>query len=152
MCIRDSTITIHNNKLDADGNPIALSDSVKISYNSATPGWRIDSDDSTWNEMEMEATIGYIDAASSYDFVIEVSLSGSYALASSYVGNSVLAFQVSDDNIIDFVEFEAVVEDNYAVSAQGSGNEDVDNGCNGCLLYTSPSPRDATLSRMPSSA
>ena len=25
-------------------------------------------------------------------------------------------------------------------------------GCRGCLLYTSPSPRDATLSRMPSSA
>ena len=25
-------------------------------------------------------------------------------------------------------------------------------GYNGCLLYTSPSPRDATLSRMPSSA
>ena len=25
-------------------------------------------------------------------------------------------------------------------------------GDNGCLLYTSPSPRDATLSRMPSSA
>ena len=24
--------------------------------------------------------------------------------------------------------------------------------CNNCLLYTSPSPRDATLSRMPSSA
>ena len=24
--------------------------------------------------------------------------------------------------------------------------------CGGCLLYTSPSPRDATLSRMPSSA
>ena len=27
-----------------------------------------------------------------------------------------------------------------------------DDGCGGCLLYTSPSPRDATLSRMPSSA
>ena len=26
------------------------------------------------------------------------------------------------------------------------------NGANNCLLYTSPSPRDATLSRMPSSA
>ena len=26
------------------------------------------------------------------------------------------------------------------------------NGAKGCLLYTSPSPRDATLSRMPSSA
>ena len=56
------TITIHNNKLDEDGTPVALSDSVKISYNSATPGWRIDSDDSAWDEMEMEATIGYIDA------------------------------------------------------------------------------------------
>ena len=27
-----------------------------------------------------------------------------------------------------------------------------DGGGGGCLLYTSPSPRDATLSRMPSSA
>ena len=27
-----------------------------------------------------------------------------------------------------------------------------ENGCDSCLLYTSPSPRDATLSRMPSSA
>ena len=27
-----------------------------------------------------------------------------------------------------------------------------DRECNDCLLYTSPSPRDATLSRMPSSA
>ena len=30
----------------------------------------------------------------------------------------------------------------------GKGGETVE----GCLLYTSPSPRDATLSRMPSSA
>ena len=29
---------------------------------------------------------------------------------------------------------------------------DVESGVNACLLYTSPSPRDATLSRMPSSA
>ena len=28
----------------------------------------------------------------------------------------------------------------------------VENNFNNCLLYTSPSPRDATLSRMPSSA
>ena len=28
----------------------------------------------------------------------------------------------------------------------------LDEMVNGCLLYTSPSPRDATLSRMPSSA
>ena len=86
------TITIHNNKLDENGVPVALSDTITIAYNSATPGWRIDSQDSSWNEMEMEATIGYIDAGASYDFEVEVSLSGSYALASSYVGNSILAF------------------------------------------------------------
>ena len=34
-----------------------------------------------------------------------------------------------------------------------SGNiEKVREAYSGCLLYTSPSPRDATLSRMPSSA
>ena len=32
----------------------------------------------------------------------------------------------------------------HSIAAQG--------GINACLLYTSPSPRDATLSRMPSSA
>ena len=34
------------------------------------------------------------------------------------------------------------------------GNQDLpdDGYVDGCLLYTSPSPRDATLSRMPSSA
>ena len=123
------TITIHNNKLDENGNPVALSDTITIAYNSATPGWRIDSNDQSWDEMKMEATIGYINAGESYDFEVQVSLSGSYALASSYIGNSVLAFQVSDDRIIDFVEFEAIVQDNFAVSVQGSGNQDVDNGC-----------------------
>ena len=35
------------------------------------------------------------------------------------------------------------------VPLQPKGSEDA---FQGCLLYTSPSPRDATLSRMPSSA
>ena len=39
----------------------------------------------------------------------------------------------------------------------GISQKDIDFTCSGscdylCLLYTSPSPRDATLSRMPSSA
>jgi uncharacterized membrane protein len=123
------TITIHNNKLDEEGTPVAWTGSIEVSYNSATPGWRIDSDDESWSDMEMKATIGYIEAAGSKDLEIQVSLSGSYALASSYVGNSILAFQVSEDRVIKFVQFEAVVEDNFAVSVQGSGNEDVDNGC-----------------------
>ena len=48
--------------------------------------------------------------------------------------------------------------DDYLYSPDGSAivvlyeNEPTSNTVNGCLLYTSPSPRDATLSRMPSSA
>ena len=38
------------------------------------------------------------------------------------------------------------------VRAVGSAAEGVSDVVSSCLLYTSPSPRDATLSRMPSSA
>ena len=34
----------------------------------------------------------------------------------------------------------------------GPGNKNFQNGTSGCLLYTSPSPRDISGSRMPSSA
>ena len=49
----------------------------------------------------------------------------------------------------------------FSVSAQtkkggwgyvSAKEDDFDEGSTTCLLYTSPSPRDATLSRMPSSA
>ena len=45
----------------------------------------------------------------------------------------------------------------YVVNIGGDGSQKIsqalyENGLNICLLYTSPSPRDATLSRMPSSA
>ena len=45
----------------------------------------------------------------------------------------------------------------YATDLDGDGDKDVLSASEGddkiaCLLYTSPSPRDATLSRMPSSA
>ena len=40
-----------------------------------------------------------------------------------------------------------VLQGPYITNTYGGGIQ-----CQGCLLYTSPSPRDATLSRMPSSA
>ena len=40
----------------------------------------------------------------------------------------------------------------YLIEQFGNLMEKVGEGYGGCLLYTSPSPRDATLSRMPSSA
>ena len=38
------------------------------------------------------------------------------------------------------------------VKLEGQAEKELLDICNSCLLYTSPSPRDATLSRMPSSA
>ena len=53
----------------------------------------------------------------------------------------------------------SIKTDSFTVIAKGSGYTsppliylDPPTGDNACLLYTSPSPRDATLSRMPSSA
>ena len=47
--------------------------------------------------------------------------------------------------------YDVVIGDNEQVPHQPNlDSEDDDNDI--CLLYTSPSPRDATLSRMPSSA
>ena len=40
----------------------------------------------------------------------------------------------------------------YCVTEPGAGSDVSSIKTNACLLYTSPSPRDATLSRMPSSA
>ena len=40
----------------------------------------------------------------------------------------------------------------YALSETGSGSDALGARCRACLLYTSPSPRDGLLSRMPSSA
>ena len=51
----------------------------------------------------------------------------------------------------EWVNFSAV--DGRLVSMEGMDKEDAsDANFDTCLLYTSPSPRDATLSRMPSSA
>ena len=46
----------------------------------------------------------------------------------------------------------ADIEEACATFAKAGGHKTVFKQSNICLLYTSPSPRDATLSRMPSSA
>ena len=57
-------------------------------------------------------------------------------------------FDVKDDNgkTVCSLYFKAITRADRARATQRAGSDDP------CLLYTSPSPRDATLSRMPSSA
>ena len=53
-------------------------------------------------------------------------------------------FLLNKDNYLNFVQGESYIETNSLYNFwSGSGS---------CLLYTSPSPRDGLLSRMPSSA
>ena len=54
---------------------------------------------------------------------------------------------LSKDEILTEVQ-SSTFNDNYAIEAYINTYE----GYTGCLLYTSPSPRDSNLSRMPSSA
>ena len=54
-------------------------------------------------------------------------------------------------NVEDLVDVEVSLGRSDAVESEGLIGE-FDEQPLSCLLYTSPSPRDATLSRMPSSA
>ena len=59
--------------------------------------------------------------------------------------------KITGDNITDG----SVTEDDLNANAKSSGATDgnaFNIGVLGCLLYTSPSPRDQEASRMPSSA
>ena len=47
---------------------------------------------------------------------------------------------------------EKIFSAGWDLKALNDGEMQLDNWWEACLLYTSPSPRDATLSRMPSSA
>ena len=57
------------------------------------------------------------------------------------------SMEIADGGSIEIVEMDLFDED--SVDSAISGCTDL---IHTCLLYTSPSPRDATLSRMPSSA
>jgi len=135
------TITIHNNKLDEDGDPVAFSDTITIALLTATEGWDVNSDDSGWDDManagKGEYTLGYIDAGSSDDFVMEVRLQGENAIASSHNGNTFLNFQAIDNigGAYQMVAFEMMVEDNFGVRLESNKNYAVANGNavdNGC--------------------
>ena len=88
-------------------------------------------------------------------FSIEKINAGTYTIIASYMGYSTIKTPVtvpSDDGIITILlEPEAIQLDEYVVTASRR-RERIEDAPAACLLYTSPSPRDGLLSRMPSSA
>ena len=89
----------------------------------------------------------------------DVTLSGTiYKTGGSFTVTTAGGTDTSDKEIIFSGASPVISTTGDAVSLAG-GEIDIQNGTltintniNNCLLYTSPSPRDATLSRMPSSA
>ena len=98
--------------------------------------------------------------------LIPSSAHGTNAASAVMAGMEVVAVDCDDDGNVDVADLEAKVAkvgDTLAAlmitypSTHGVFETAIPDICatvhdNGCLLYTSPSPRDATLSRMPSSA
>jgi uncharacterized membrane protein len=123
------TITVTNILLDVTGTGQQLDTPIHITLANAGSGWNIDSADGIWDEMLLTAKINYLPANGSYDLVLDIQLIGEIIPASSYVGNSFIVFQVHDATVYTLVSLEASVADNFNVNVIGSGNEDVDNGC-----------------------
>ena len=65
-----------------------------------------------------------------------------------YIGTSFKLTKLSQ------IEFNDILTSNFAADEEQNNDiaEELDDEFNLCLLYTSPSPRDGLLSRMPSSA
>jgi len=59
--------------------------------------------------------------------------------------------EIRCDNVLEHVDYIPVLQDLHRILSAG-GHLKIRVPHFTCLLYTSPSPRDATLSRMPSSA
>ena len=73
--------------------------------------------------------------------------------------NQIMSGEVEDPMIEDFLiklNAKGITENEISSAAQVMRSKslsiDLGNGAHVCLLYTSPSPRDGLLSRMPSSA
>ena len=73
-----------------------------------------------------------------------------YKVAATYAGNDEAASKFSSETGINTYKWNVA---NYEESTEGLNQVQAELGpIDTCLLYTSPSPRDRSLSRMPSSA
>ena len=77
-----------------------------------------------------------------------------YKLAAMEAALSQRQYDLAKTNILPALTVSAgyTSRDNYAASASTTFTDDTPDPLPDCLLYTSPSPRDLSTSRMPSSA
>ena len=71
--------------------------------------------------------------------------------AQIYIYDAVPVIDSKFDRLISF-DCSSIIDENIQAAKRGGGLSDNLLGFIACLLYTSPSPRDGLLSRMPSSA
>ena len=79
-------------------------------------------------------------------FIIIMAIGEQMGMTAKAIGIAFVAFTVAIYAIIGYLSRTAQADAYYVAGRQ------VPTVFNGCLLYTSPSPRDGLLSRMPSSA
>ena len=153
MCIRDSVVGVHE-----DGDNGFRSGSAYVFTRSGT----------TWSQ---QAKLTANDPAFFDEFGFSVAISGNSIVVSAYGdddgGNSVGSAYVFTRSGTSWTQQarltanDAAEDDNFGVSVAISDDtivvgahldDDGGNSSGSCLLYTSPSPRDLSTSRMPSSA
>ena len=71
---------------------------------------------------------------------------------SAHPGEEVKFYINAENNDSYEVQLVRLIHGDTNPEGPGYKEAEIDASCNGCLLYTSPSPRDLDLSRMPSSA
>ena len=147
MCIRDS------NKEDKDGissskiTSFLQPDNNFIWFGSTNGGLnKLDIKSNKFHHIFIESGL-----PSNYITAIEKSKDGNLWVSSK---NGISLLNTNTNEIINYNLLDGISDLDFfrASVAKNKKGDLFFGGPNGCLLYTSPSPRDATLSRMPSSA
>ena len=131
--------------LDANGNNIKIDGGNKLLFQGDTT--------TTNNFLEYNTHYSQSQLLTDSNFTISVGGSNQFSVGSGGVCNpSFLSSIIADpDGSVDLFYNDSKKFETTSSGIQTTGTVNV-NGAYTCLLYTSPSPRDRTRSRMPSSA
>ena len=159
MCIRDSSqpdnvqVTEHNEFMDAQGfEGDIVPASAWMNWNIYQPAryYLIDFADNNGHQ-DLESGENGAYGIENYSADEEVWASGTFTITDQYWPDDVDFATVPVDAICTTRASEVVIDGGDSTSNMIDSSLVITKHGT-CLLYTSPSPRDATLSRMPSSA